>query len=73
MDHFKPSSMEGPVRGSVEIAVGAMEDETTSFADFFDRERDRLFGLLVLVTGIDRRPKTWHRTRSSLYGNDGTA
>jgi RNA polymerase sigma-70 factor, ECF subfamily len=52
MDHFTPSSMEGQVRGSVEIAVGAMEDETTtSFEDFFERERDRLFGLLVLVTG----------------------
>lgn len=51
MDHFTPSSMQRPARGSVEIAVDAMDGETTSFEDFFERERDRLFGLLVLVTG----------------------
>jgi RNA polymerase sigma-70 factor (ECF subfamily) len=39
------------VRGPVEAAVGALEDESASFEDFFARERDRLFGLLVLVTG----------------------
>jgi RNA polymerase sigma factor (sigma-70 family) len=51
MDQFTPSSEEGPVRGSVEMAVGAVEDQTTSFEDFFERECDGLFGLLVLVTG----------------------
>ena len=39
------------MRGPVEAAVGALEDESASFEDFFARERDRLFGLLVLVTG----------------------
>jgi RNA polymerase sigma factor (sigma-70 family) len=51
MDHFTPSSLEGPVSRSVEVALGAREDETTSFEDFFERERDNLFGLLVLATG----------------------
>ena len=51
MDDFTPSSVEGPVRGSVEMAVGAVEDQITSFEDFFERECDGLFGLLVLVTG----------------------
>jgi RNA polymerase sigma-70 factor (ECF subfamily) len=51
MDHFGTPPGEGPVRGSVEIALDASVDESASFEDFFARERDRLFGLLVLVTG----------------------
>jgi RNA polymerase sigma-70 factor (ECF subfamily) len=33
-----------------EVTAGAAE-AATSFEEFFERERDRLFGLLVLVTG----------------------
>jgi RNA polymerase sigma-70 factor (ECF subfamily) len=51
MDHFGTPPREGSVRGPVEVAVGALEDESASFEDFFARERDRLFGLLVLITG----------------------
>ena len=51
MNHFGTPSGEGPARGPVEVAMGALEDESASFEDFFARERDRLFGLLVLVTG----------------------
>ena len=51
MDHFGTPSVEGQAREPVEVAVGALVDESASFEDFFARERDRLFGLLVLVTG----------------------
>jgi RNA polymerase sigma-70 factor (ECF subfamily) len=51
MDHLGTPSGEGPARGPVEIALEASVDESVSFEDFFARERDRLFGLLVLVTG----------------------
>jgi hypothetical protein len=51
MDHFGTPLGEGPARGPIEVAIGALEDESASFEDFFARERDRLFGLLVLVTG----------------------
>lgn len=51
MDHFGTPSGEGPVRGPVEVALDALVDESATFEDFFARERDRLFGLLVLVTG----------------------
>jgi RNA polymerase sigma factor (sigma-70 family) len=48
MDRFGTPSVEGPARGPVEVSVA---DESASFEDFFAGERDRLFGLLVLVTG----------------------
>jgi RNA polymerase sigma-70 factor (ECF subfamily) len=51
MDHFGTPSVERPAREPVEVAAGALVDESASFEDFFSRERDRLFGLLVLVTG----------------------
>jgi RNA polymerase sigma-70 factor, ECF subfamily len=51
MNHFGTPSGEGPAPGPVEVAMGALEDEYASFEDFFAREGDRLFGLLVLVTG----------------------
>jgi RNA polymerase sigma-70 factor (ECF subfamily) len=51
MDHFGTPLGEGPAPGPIEVAIGALEDQSASFEDFFARERDRLFGLLVLVTG----------------------
>jgi RNA polymerase sigma-70 factor (ECF subfamily) len=51
MDRFGTPSREGPARGPVKVAMGALEDEYASFEEFFAREADRLFGLLVLVTG----------------------
>jgi DNA-directed RNA polymerase specialized sigma24 family protein len=51
MDHFGTPSGEGPVRGPVEVALDDLVDESATFEDFLACERDRLFGLLVLVTG----------------------
>ena len=48
MDRFGTPSVEGPARGPVDVSVAG---EFASFEDFFAGERDRLFGLLVLVTG----------------------
>ncbi len=39
------------VHGSPGVAAGTADDVATSFEEFFELERNRLFGLLVLVTG----------------------
>ena len=49
MEQLGAHPVQGPP-GPVEVTVGAVEDASASFKDFFERERDHLFGLLVLVT-----------------------
>lgn len=39
------------VHGSPDVTAGTADDVATSFEEFFELERARLFGLLVLVTG----------------------
>jgi RNA polymerase sigma factor (sigma-70 family) len=50
MDHLSAARAEGSVGSPAEATATSVEDASASFEDFFGRERDRLFGLLVLVT-----------------------
>ena len=58
MDHFTPSSVEGPVSGPVETAVGAVEDETTPSRTSSNANATACSAYSSWSLGIDRRPRT---------------